>query len=173
MAWCEESSRTSQYKLAIICSIRNNMYRIGWYRHWKFGVEQYWDRGEKVIHVLPLLTTGPWSRHGHSGCCAAGGPACGGQVHPAICHICWCVRGQYWRKQSVFSSGEKKQTHTSSNCWWFLSSCFLASSCFFVQVVCNLRQKLELEQCVLPPVLQASKSHTKSTGLVKWDENVL
>uniref|UniRef100_A0A8D0CT53 FA complementation group D2 n=1 Tax=Sander lucioperca TaxID=283035 RepID=A0A8D0CT53_SANLU len=32
------------------------------------------------------------------------------------------------------------------------------------EVVCNLRKKLELEQCVLPPVLQASQSRMKSRG---------
>ncbi|XP_054472432.1 Fanconi anemia group D2 protein [Anoplopoma fimbria] len=32
------------------------------------------------------------------------------------------------------------------------------------EVVCNLRKKLELEQCVLPPVLQASQSRIKSKG---------
>ncbi|XP_061583100.1 Fanconi anemia group D2 protein isoform X2 [Cololabis saira] len=32
------------------------------------------------------------------------------------------------------------------------------------EVVCNLRKKLELEQCVLPPVLQASQSRLKSKG---------
>ncbi|XP_037639089.1 Fanconi anemia group D2 protein [Sebastes umbrosus] len=32
------------------------------------------------------------------------------------------------------------------------------------EVVCNLRKKLELEQCVLPPVLQASQSRMKSKG---------
>ncbi|KAK5872378.1 hypothetical protein PBY51_013089 [Eleginops maclovinus] len=32
------------------------------------------------------------------------------------------------------------------------------------EVVCSLRKKLELEQCVLPPVLQASQSHMKSKG---------
>lgn len=35
-----------------------------------------------------------------------------------------------------------------------------------VQVVCNLRKKLELEQCILPPVLQASQSRMKSKGSV-------
>ncbi|XP_068451005.1 Fanconi anemia group D2 protein isoform X2 [Clinocottus analis] len=32
------------------------------------------------------------------------------------------------------------------------------------EVVCNLRKKLELEQCVLPPLLQASQSRMKSKG---------
>ncbi|XP_070758514.1 Fanconi anemia group D2 protein [Enoplosus armatus] len=32
------------------------------------------------------------------------------------------------------------------------------------EVVCNLRKKLELEQCILPPVLQASQSRMKSKG---------
>ncbi|XP_059186008.1 Fanconi anemia group D2 protein [Centropristis striata] len=32
------------------------------------------------------------------------------------------------------------------------------------EVVCNLRKKLELEQCVLPPVLQASQSRIQSKG---------
>ncbi|KAK5933909.1 hypothetical protein CgunFtcFv8_014354 [Champsocephalus gunnari] len=32
------------------------------------------------------------------------------------------------------------------------------------EVVCSLRKKLELEQCVLPPVLQASQSRMKSKG---------
>uniref|UniRef100_A0A7N6AQA6 FA complementation group D2 n=1 Tax=Anabas testudineus TaxID=64144 RepID=A0A7N6AQA6_ANATE len=32
------------------------------------------------------------------------------------------------------------------------------------EVVCNLRKKLELEQCVLPPVLQASQNRMKSKG---------
>uniref|UniRef100_A0A3Q2XHS2 FA complementation group D2 n=1 Tax=Hippocampus comes TaxID=109280 RepID=A0A3Q2XHS2_HIPCM len=32
------------------------------------------------------------------------------------------------------------------------------------EVVCGLRKKLELEQCVLPPVLQASQSRLKSKG---------
>ncbi|XP_041834806.1 Fanconi anemia group D2 protein isoform X2 [Melanotaenia boesemani] len=32
------------------------------------------------------------------------------------------------------------------------------------EVVCNLRKKLDLEQCVLPPVLQASQSRMKSKG---------
>nr|XP_054605115.1 Fanconi anemia group D2 protein isoform X1 [Nothobranchius furzeri] len=32
------------------------------------------------------------------------------------------------------------------------------------EVVCNLRKKLELEQCVLPPVLQASQIRIKSKG---------
>ncbi|XP_041638760.1 Fanconi anemia group D2 protein isoform X2 [Cheilinus undulatus] len=32
------------------------------------------------------------------------------------------------------------------------------------EVVCNLRKKLELEQCVLPAVLQTSQSHIKSKG---------
>lgn len=32
------------------------------------------------------------------------------------------------------------------------------------EVVCNLRKKLELEQCVLPPVLQASQSRLKNKG---------
>ncbi|KAF7659435.1 hypothetical protein LDENG_00298030 [Lucifuga dentata] len=34
------------------------------------------------------------------------------------------------------------------------------------EVVCNLRKKLELEQCILPPVLQASQSRTKSKGAI-------
>ncbi|XP_061778669.1 Fanconi anemia group D2 protein isoform X3 [Nerophis ophidion] len=34
------------------------------------------------------------------------------------------------------------------------------------EVVCNLRRKLELEQCVLPPVLQASQSRFKGKGAV-------
>ncbi|XP_070697589.1 Fanconi anemia group D2 protein [Pempheris klunzingeri] len=34
------------------------------------------------------------------------------------------------------------------------------------EVVCNLRKKLELEQCLLPSVLQASQSHVKSKGSV-------
>nr|XP_046239793.1 Fanconi anemia group D2 protein isoform X2 [Scatophagus argus] len=34
------------------------------------------------------------------------------------------------------------------------------------EVVCNLRKKLELEQCVLPPVLQASQSRSQSKGSV-------
>ncbi|XP_075893389.1 Fanconi anemia group D2 protein isoform X2 [Nelusetta ayraudi] len=41
-----------------------------------------------------------------------------------------------------------------------------ATSADAYEVVCNLRKKLDLEQCVVPPVLQASKSHTKSTGPV-------
>uniref|UniRef100_A0A7N6BAK9 FA complementation group D2 n=1 Tax=Anabas testudineus TaxID=64144 RepID=A0A7N6BAK9_ANATE len=32
------------------------------------------------------------------------------------------------------------------------------------EVVCNLRKKLELEQCVLPPVLQASQNRMKTAG---------
>ncbi|KAM7006851.1 Fanconi anemia group D2 protein [Tautogolabrus adspersus] len=32
------------------------------------------------------------------------------------------------------------------------------------EVVCNLRQKLELEQCILPPVLQTSQSRMKGKG---------
>ncbi|KAM9361725.1 Fanconi anemia group D2 protein [Symphorus nematophorus] len=32
------------------------------------------------------------------------------------------------------------------------------------EVVCNLRKKLELEQCIIPPVLQASQSLMKSKG---------
>uniref|UniRef100_A0A8C4HMF3 FA complementation group D2 n=1 Tax=Dicentrarchus labrax TaxID=13489 RepID=A0A8C4HMF3_DICLA len=34
------------------------------------------------------------------------------------------------------------------------------------EVVCNLRKKLELEQCILPPVMQASQSRIKSKGSV-------
>ncbi|XP_047439463.1 Fanconi anemia group D2 protein isoform X2 [Mugil cephalus] len=34
------------------------------------------------------------------------------------------------------------------------------------EVVCNLRKKLELEQCVLPPALQASQSRMKSKSAV-------
>ncbi|XP_035517616.1 Fanconi anemia group D2 protein [Morone saxatilis] len=34
------------------------------------------------------------------------------------------------------------------------------------EVVCNLRKKLELEQCILPPVMQASQSRMKSKGSV-------
>uniref|UniRef100_A0A8C4HM63 FA complementation group D2 n=1 Tax=Dicentrarchus labrax TaxID=13489 RepID=A0A8C4HM63_DICLA len=32
------------------------------------------------------------------------------------------------------------------------------------EVVCNLRKKLELEQCILPPVMQASQSRIKTAG---------
>ncbi len=37
------------------------------------------------------------------------------------------------------------------------------------QVVCDLRKKLELEQCVLPAVLQASQSRMKSKAMSGWD----
>jgi len=37
------------------------------------------------------------------------------------------------------------------------------------QVVCDLRKKLELEQCVLPAVLQASQSRLKSKNASRWD----
>lgn len=36
-------------------------------------------------YLLLSFISGPWSRHGHFGCCATGGPTCGGQVHPALC----------------------------------------------------------------------------------------
>ncbi|XP_061910230.1 Fanconi anemia group D2 protein isoform X4 [Entelurus aequoreus] len=39
-----------------------------------------------------------------------------------------------------------------------------ASASDAYEVVCNLRRKLELEQCVLPPVVQASQSRFKSKG---------
>lgn len=38
-----------------------------------------------------------------------------------------------------------------------------------LQVVSNLRKKLELEQCVLPPVLQASQSRMKSKSAAGWE----
>ncbi len=41
------------------------------------------------------------------------------------------------------------------------------------QVVCSLRKKLELEQCVLPAVLQASQSRMKSKAMSGWDSTVI
>ncbi len=41
------------------------------------------------------------------------------------------------------------------------------------QVVCSLRKKLELEQCVLPAVLQASQSRMKSKAMSGWDSIVI
>uniref|UniRef100_A0A7N6BNM3 FA complementation group D2 n=1 Tax=Anabas testudineus TaxID=64144 RepID=A0A7N6BNM3_ANATE len=40
------------------------------------------------------------------------------------------------------------------------------------EVVCNLRKKLELEQCVLPPVLQASQNRMKSKGAALSQDSV-
>ncbi|XP_076603581.1 Fanconi anemia group D2 protein [Chaetodon auriga] len=44
----------------------------------------------------------------------------------------------------------------------FILHCVSASDAY--EVVCNLRKKLDLEQCILPPVLQTSQSHVTSKG---------
>ncbi|XP_070814866.1 Fanconi anemia group D2 protein [Chaetodon trifascialis] len=44
----------------------------------------------------------------------------------------------------------------------FILHCVSASDAY--EVVCSLRKKLDLEQCVLPPVLQTSQSHVTSKG---------
>lgn len=46
------------------------------------------------LPVCVSALSGPWSRYGHFGCCATGGPSCGGEVHPALCLSLRCLWGQ-------------------------------------------------------------------------------